>query len=94
MFPFTQDIQNITISTWNLYRKVLMRYFTFFSCQVSEIWCVFLAAHLNSDNEFSSEILDPYLGFIKLLCEEVDLYTQVITIILNGFPITELSSHF
>lgn len=37
-------------------------------------WCVFLTAHLNSNDTFSSEILDLCLDFIKFVFGEVDSY--------------------
>ena len=51
-------------------------------------------AHLNSDDEFSSEILDLYLDFMKLTFEEVVSYTHAVPVMLNSFPIMKMRSIF
>lgn len=72
-----------------------MRYVAFFDAKSLKSGVYFiLTAHRNSDGKFSSEILDLYLDFLKFIFGEGDSYTQVVPIILNSFPITEMSINF
>ena len=51
-------------------------------------------AHLGLDAQFSSQILDLYLEFIKFRVEKVGSYASVVPNILESFPVAELSIIF
>lgn len=53
-----------------------------------------LAAHLNSGAEFSSDILDPCLDFLKFMFGEVNSDSQLVPAIVNRHPVTETHIHF
>lgn len=57
-----------------------MRYLTFFFMLSLEIWCMFILAHLNSDDKFSLKYLASFrFHETSLTFGEVDSYTQVVS---------------
>lgn len=73
--------------------KIINNTDTFFLKWVFKICYVFyMLAHLNLETEFSSEIFDPCLNFIKFR-EKVDSQSKLSQTYLK-FPITEFSVHF
>lgn len=56
--------------------------------------CFAMTAYLNLNAKFSSEILDPYLDFVKYTVKNVDSHSQVAPRMLKSFPRVETSIGF